>query len=108
MRLGGFLDAPVDLGLGDLAQLQAEGEVVAHRHVRVERVALEDHRDVAILRRDIVDDSVADVEVAAGDLLEPGEHAQAVVFPQPDGPTRTMNSPSPISRFRSFTAWKSP
>src|SRR4029077_1784 len=31
-----------------------------------------------------------------------------VVFPQPDGPTRTMNSPSPISRLRSFTAWKSP
>ena len=31
-----------------------------------------------------------------------------VVFPQPDGPTRTMNSPSPISRFRSETAWKSP
>src|SRR5258705_9647557 len=31
-----------------------------------------------------------------------------VVLPQPDGPTRTMNSPSPISRLRSFTAWKSP
>src|SRR4051794_36031697 len=31
-----------------------------------------------------------------------------VVLPQPDGPTRTMNSPSPISRFRSLTAWKSP
>src|SRR5262245_27728001 len=31
-----------------------------------------------------------------------------VVFPQPEGPTSTMNSPSPISRLRSFTAWKSP
>ena len=31
-----------------------------------------------------------------------------VVLPQPDGPTRTMNSPSPISRLRSFTAWNSP
>src|SRR4030095_6304484 len=31
-----------------------------------------------------------------------------VVLPQPDGPTRTMNSPSPISRLRSFTAWESP
>jgi hypothetical protein len=31
-----------------------------------------------------------------------------VVLPQPDGPTSTMNSPSPISRLRSFTAWNSP
>ncbi|HWH66951.1 MAG TPA: ABC transporter ATP-binding protein [Gaiellales bacterium] len=31
-----------------------------------------------------------------------------VVLPQPDGPTRTMNSPSPMSRLRSLTAWKSP
>ncbi len=31
-----------------------------------------------------------------------------VVLPQPDGPTRTMNSPSWISRFRSLTATTSP
>src|SRR4051794_14494756 len=31
-----------------------------------------------------------------------------VVFPHPDGPTRTMNSPSPISRLRSLTAVTSP
>ena len=30
----------------------------------------------------------------------------AVDFPQPDGPTRIMNSPSPIRRFMSFTASK--
>src|ERR671939_609510 len=29
-----------------------------------------------------------------------------VDFPQPDGPTRIMNSPSAISRLTSFTAWK--
>ena len=50
--------------LGDLAQLEAERDVVADRHVRVERVALEDHRDVAILGRDVVDDPVADPELA--------------------------------------------
>ena len=62
--LGRLLDAALDLRLGDLAQLQAEREVLADRHVRVERVALEDHRDVAILRRDVVDDAVADPEGA--------------------------------------------
>ena len=75
--LGRLLDAALDLRLRDLAQLQAEREVLADRHVRVERVALEDHRDVAILRRDVVDDAVADPQGAVGDLLEPGDHPQA-------------------------------
>ena len=61
---GRFLDPLVDLGLGDLAQLQPERHVVVDRHVRVERVALEDHRDVAILRGDVVDDALADLEGA--------------------------------------------
>ena len=30
----------------------------------------------------------------------------AVDFPQPEGPTRIMNSPSATSRFMSFTASK--
>ena len=76
-RLGRLVDPALDLGLGDLAQLEPEGEVVAHRHVRVERVALEDHRDVAILGRHVVDDAIADAEGAAGDLLEAGDHPQA-------------------------------
>jgi hypothetical protein len=63
------------LGVG-LAQLQAEGHVVAHRHVRVERVALEHHRDVAVLALQVVDDLVVDQDLAAGDLLQPGQHAQ--------------------------------
>ena len=75
--LGRLLDPALDLRLGDLAQLEAEGEVVTHRHVRIERVALEDHRDVAILGRDVVDDAIADPQLAAGDLLESGDHPQA-------------------------------
>ena len=31
-----------------------------------------------------------------------------VVLPQPDGPTKTMNSRSRMSRFTSFTAWTAP
>src|SRR5688500_13827115 len=35
----------------------------------------------------------------------PATMRSAVLLPQPDGPTRTRNSPSVISRSRSFTAW---
>ena len=44
-------DAALDLGLGDLAQLQAERDVLLDRHVRPDRVALEDHRHLPPVRR---------------------------------------------------------
>jgi hypothetical protein len=44
--------------------------------MRIERVVLEDHRDVAIARRDVVDHAVADQDIAGRDFLEPGDHAQ--------------------------------
>src|SRR3954452_13314715 len=44
-----LLDAAVDLALVHAAQLQREAHVLAHRHVRVQGVVLEDHRDVAVL-----------------------------------------------------------
>ena len=50
-HLRGLVHPLVDLLLLHLAQLERERHVVAHGHVRVERVVLEDHRDVAVLRR---------------------------------------------------------
>jgi hypothetical protein len=44
--------------------------------VRVERVVLEDHRDVAVLGREVGDVAVTDPDLAAVDLFEAGEHAQ--------------------------------
>jgi hypothetical protein len=75
-HVGGFLHALVDLGLRRLAQLEAESHVVIHRHVRVERIALEHHRDIAILRRHIVDNAIANVDVAVGDLLQASQATQ--------------------------------
>ena len=43
----------------------------------VERVVLEHHRDIAVLRRHPRDIAVADVDRPAADRLEPGEHAKA-------------------------------
>lgn len=48
---GGGLDPRLYLrGIG-ARHLQAEGQVVAHAHMRIERVGLEDHRDLALGRR---------------------------------------------------------
>ena len=72
-RLGHLL---VDLGSVGTAQLEREAHVVAHAHVRIERVVLEHHRDVAVLGRLVVHHVVADPQLALGDVLEPGDHAQ--------------------------------
>ena len=44
--------------------------------MRIERIVLEHHGDVAILRRHVVDDVAVDRDLAAGDFLEAGDHAQ--------------------------------
>ena len=44
--------------------------------MRIERVILEHHGDVAIGRLDLVDDASADIDVARGDGFEARDHAQ--------------------------------
>ena len=69
-------DPGVDLGLRALGDLEGKAEVLAHAHVRVERVGLEHHGDVARAGRQVVDDLAADPDRACGNLLEPGDHPQ--------------------------------
>jgi hypothetical protein len=75
-NLRGARHALVGHGLLGVAQAQAEAHVLAHRHVRVERVALEHHRDVAVLRLEVVDHASVDHDLAAADVLQAREHAQ--------------------------------
>ncbi len=70
------LDARVDLGLRHLLDAQAEGDVLVDVEVRIERVALEHHGDVAVARRHVVHHAVADHDAALADVLESGQHAQ--------------------------------
>ena len=74
--LGGVLDALGDLGLVDARDLQGEAHVVGNGHVRIQRVVLEDHGDVAVLGGQVGDVAVADPDVADVDFFESGEHAQ--------------------------------
>ena len=49
------LDLRVALGCGHLLDVEAEADVIAHGHVRKQRVVLEDHRGRPPLGRHVVD-----------------------------------------------------
>ena len=63
-----------------LAQLEAVDDVLGHRHVRPQRVALEDHRHVAPLGRQRLrrrgHELVADADLAVARLDEAGDQPQ--------------------------------
>ena len=58
----------------DAPKLEAEAEVLLDRHLRVERVVLEDHRNVAVARSELRDVPVADHDAALRHLLQAGDH----------------------------------
>ena len=75
-QLGGFLDALLALGLGHVLHLQCEAHVVTHGHVGVQGVVLEDHRDVAVLRREVGHIALADEDRAGVDLFQACKHTK--------------------------------
>src|SRR5438132_11642411 len=58
------------------ADAEPVGHVLAHCHVRIQGVALEDHRDVAMTRREIRDVAALDADRAGRDLLQTRDHAE--------------------------------
>ena len=75
-KLGDARHRRILLRLRHAAALHAEGDVLPHRHRRVERIGLEHHGDVAVLRRNAVDDAAADRDLTRGDRLEAGDHGK--------------------------------
>ncbi|MNO25436.1 hypothetical protein D3C76_152720 [compost metagenome] len=71
------LDPLADVGLAQVAHGQREGQVLGHGHVREQRVVLEHHADVALVRRHVVDRAPGQQNFAGGRCFETGEHHQA-------------------------------
>ena len=46
----------------------------------IQRIVLEHHGDVAVLRRNVVDQLVADVKLTIGDFFQAGDHSQGGGF----------------------------
>ena len=53
---------------------QRERHVLLDGHMRIKRIILEHHGDVAALRREIIDHLFADGNLPAGDFLQAGDH----------------------------------
>jgi hypothetical protein len=106
--LGGAADPLLDDVLGRLRELEGERHVLLHGHVRVERVVLEHHRDVPVLGRHVVHHPPADRDLAAVDLLQPGDHPEQRRLPAARGPTSTTNSPSGMSTETPCRIWVEP
>ena len=74
------------LGLGLAAHLQREAEVALDGHVRIERVVLEDHRDIAVAGLDEVRQPTVDVDLAVGRVLEAGDDLEDRALAAARGP----------------------
>ena len=71
-----LVDPRLDLGLGALADLEAEGHVAVHGEVLERGVVLEHEADVALLRRQVGGVDALDLDAPGVGLLEAGDDAQ--------------------------------
>ena len=71
-----FVDAFADFGGGDFVLFQAEGDVLLHRHVREEGVALEHHIDGAVVGGEGGDVLAVEDDAALRGRFHAGQHPQ--------------------------------
>jgi hypothetical protein len=76
----GLLHAGLDLRGRSAPQPERKAHIGGDRHMGVERVVLEDHRDVALFGRHVVDHAIADADLARRDVLEAGNHPEQCRF----------------------------
>ena len=74
---GGLPHPALYLGRVHLHHAQRETHVAGDAHVRIQRVALEDHGDVAAVGRKAGDVFPVEGDAALGDRFEPGDQPQA-------------------------------
>ena len=66
----------LDLGLRHIGQLEGKTHVLEHTHVRIQRVALEHHGQIALAGRGFGDVAPIERHTAGVGLLQPGNQAQ--------------------------------
>ena len=64
------------LRLTNASFLQRIGDVLPHRHVRIQRIGLKNHRDIALRRRDAVHHAIADADGPSAGLFQTRQHSE--------------------------------
>ncbi len=90
MRHGG-IDLAAHLGGGKPTHVQAEGYILENRHVREQGVVLEHHAEIALPRRQAVDQRRANADIARIGIFEPCDHAQGGGLPAAARPEETYH-----------------
>ena len=78
--------SPVDIDLGKPLKPECEGHVPRDVHVRVKRVVLKDHRDIAVLGFQTADRLVVEPDFTGRQGFKTGEYAQRGGFSATGGP----------------------
>ena len=91
--LGSFGKALLLLGLRHLLDVETEEDVVANREVRVKRVALKHHGEVALAGQHLVGEFAVHDELTGGNALEAGDDAQKRRLAAAGGPDEDKELP---------------
>ena len=67
--------------LRDLLQLQGKPKIIPDCHMRIESVALENHRDVPVLRLHVINHLAVYQKLTARDILQSRDHPESGRFP---------------------------
>ena len=84
-KASGAIHPLIDLALGHPGILQRERDVPVHRHVRIEGIALKHHRDVPLLRIQVIHQTISDVDFSPVDVLEARDAAEGRRLATPRG-----------------------
>ena len=92
-QLESFLDPPLDFRLLNSPNLQAEGHVFGHVHVRKECVVLEDRIDLPLVGRDVINPPAGKPDFPAGRLVEAGNQPEDGRLPGARGAEQGIKLP---------------
>ena len=79
-HFGGFVHPPGNLLLRHLAHRQGKRHIVIYTHLRIQGIVLEHHGKVPLTGFGIVAQLIANPQLAFGDFLQTGNHAQGGGF----------------------------
>ena len=75
-NLGCFGDLFLDDTIGLFRHFQGEADIIKHGFMRIKRIALEDHRNVAILWDHVINNAAPNRNRAIADFFKTRKHAQ--------------------------------